>query len=70
MRLGNCATLSLHTRENGVENCDKVYFNGMGKSMGKFEKNNLKQRYAARGENFCFTVEQLRSKFKKCVSEC
>ena len=30
----------------------------------------LKERCATRGENFCFTVDQLRSKFKKCVSEC
>ena len=28
------------------------------------------ERCATRGENFCFTVDQLRSKFKKCVSEC
>ena len=30
----------------------------------------LKRRCISRGGNFSFTVEQLRSKFKKCVSEC
>ena len=30
----------------------------------------LKKRCTSRGENLSFTVDQLRSKFKKCVSEC
>ena len=30
----------------------------------------LKQRCVIRNENMTFTVEQLRSKFKKCVGEC
>lgn len=30
----------------------------------------LKKRCSSRGENLSFTVDQLRSKFKKCVSEC
>ena len=30
----------------------------------------LKQRCVVRNENMTFTVEQLRSKFKKCVGEC
>lgn len=30
----------------------------------------LKKRCTLREKNFSFTVEQLRSKFKKCVSEC
>ena len=30
----------------------------------------LKKGCTSRGENLSFTVDQLRSKFKKCVSEC
>ena len=30
----------------------------------------LKKRCTSRGENLCFTVDQLRSNFKKCVYEC
>ena len=33
--------------------------------MKKFVKN-LKKRCTSRGENLCFTVDQLRSNFKKC----
>ena len=44
-------------------------FQQNGEIYGKIREE-LKQRCAARGESFCFTVEQLRSKFKKCVSEC
>ena len=33
-------------------------------------RDEMKKRTAAREENFYFTIDQLRSKFKKCVSEC
>ena len=33
-------------------------------------RDELKKRCTSRGENLCFTVDQLRSKLKKCVSEC
>ena len=44
-------------------------FQQNGEIYGKIRKE-LKQRCAARGESFCFTIDQLRSEFKKCVSEC
>lgn len=44
-------------------------FQQNGEIYGKIREE-LKQRCVARDESFCFTVEQLRSKFKKCVSEC
>lgn len=44
-------------------------FQQNGEIYGKIREE-LKQRCVARDESFCFTIEQLRSKFKKCVSEC
>ena len=40
----------------------------MGKSMGAIVTK--WKRTAGREENFYFTIDQMRSKFKKCVSEC
>ena len=40
----------------------------MGKSMGAFVTK--WKRTSGREENFYFTIDQMRSKFKKCVSEC
>ena len=40
----------------------------MGKSMGAFVTK--WKRTSGREENFYFTIDQIRSKFKKCVSEC
>lgn len=44
-------------------------FQQNGKIYGKIREE-LKQRCVARDESFCFTIDQLRSKFNKCVSEC
>ena len=41
----------------------------MQKIYGRIREE-LKKRCTSRGENLSFTVDQLRSKFKKCVSEC
>ena len=40
-----------------------------GEIYGRISKE-LKQRCASRDESFCFTIDQLRSKFKKCISDC
>ena len=40
----------------------------MGKSMGAFVTK--WKRTSGREENFYFIIDQMRSKFKKCVSEC
>ena len=44
-------------------------FQRNGELYGKI-KLELEQRCAARGESVSFSVDQLRSKFKKCVGEC
>ena len=44
-------------------------FQRNGELYGKI-KLELEQRCPARGESVSFSVDQLRSKFKKCVSEC
>lgn len=44
-------------------------FQRNGELYGKI-KQELEQRCAARAESMSFTVDQLRSKFKRCVGEC